>query len=141
MSGTPPERPLDRAESELLRVVLVNSSDLGDVAASDFTDSRLSEAFTAVAGLLASTPEGTELDISKVADPGSQSILRSLSMEVRPIPDVAEVKVRLLERRLDSRIGQLEEKLATLTSGTDAHSETLRRLIALQQEKRSLGGS
>ena len=35
------------------------------------------------------------------------------------------------------RINSLEKKLEGLNSGSEAHSETLRRLIALQQQKRS----
>ena len=41
------------------------------------------------------------------------------------------------ERRLDRQIADLEQELADMEPGSEAHSDNLRRLIALQQEKRS----
>ena len=49
------------------------------------------------------------------------------------------MKRRARLRRLDAEIDALESDLGRLAEGTQSHSETLRRLIALQQEKRSLG--
>jgi hypothetical protein len=40
-------------------------------------------------------------------------------------------------RRLDAQIDALEAKLDLEEQGTETHSDYLRRLIALQQEKRS----
>jgi hypothetical protein len=42
-------------------------------------------------------------------------------------------------RRIDAEIDELEEKLARTEEGTQTHSDYLRRLIALQQEKRASG--
>jgi len=44
-------------------------------------------------------------------------------------------RVRL--RRIDTEIDELEAKLAGAEEGTQTHSDYFRRLIALQQEKRS----
>jgi hypothetical protein len=42
-----------------------------------------------------------------------------------------------MERRLDREIADLEQELAGMEPGSEAHSDNLRRLIALQQEKRT----
>jgi DNA primase len=141
--GEPPveQRPLDRAESELMRVVLANPEAMTDVRASDFQDERLSRAFQSIAGELESTPPGTHVDVSKVPDPELQKVLRSLAMDTRPMPDWSEMQTRVRGKRLDAEIDEVEEKLAGLESGTETHSDWLRRLIALQKEKRSLGES
>jgi hypothetical protein len=44
---------------------------------------------------------------------------------------------RVKERRLDREIDELQRVLAKMEEGSDDHSDNLRRLIALQQEKRS----
>ncbi len=134
----PSEKPLDRAESELLRVVLGNPAGM-EISASDFTDERLRSAFIAIEDQLASAPPGTPLDPSLVRDPDMQTIVRGLSMDARPLPEWAEMKQRVRLRRLDAEIDDLEAKLSATEEGTETHSDYLRRLIALQQEKRSSG--
>jgi DNA primase len=134
-----PERPLDRAESELLRVVLTNPPDMGEISPSDFHDERLGAAFTAISGELATTVPGSPVDISTVSDPDTQGLLRSLVLDSRPLPEWAEMEARVRGRRLDSEIAEIEDQLRSLDSESEHHSETLRHLIALQREKRSLG--
>jgi hypothetical protein len=72
-----------------------------------------------------------------VADEGVQSLLRSLAMDERPLPSGPEMLSRVKERRLDIEIADLQRLLAGMEPGTQSHSDNLRRLIALQQEKRS----
>ena len=74
-----------------------------------------------------------------MAEPEVQSLLRRLALDGRPLPEWTDVKRRARLRRLDAEIDALEADLGRLAEGTQSHSETLRRLIALQQEKRSLG--
>jgi len=132
------ERRLDRAEEELFRLVLGNPPGM-EISASDFSDHQLREAFIAVEGQLASLPAGTPLDPGLVEDPALQSIVRGLSMDIRPLPDWAEMRQRVHLRRIDAEIDEIEVKLAGVEEGSQTHSDYLRRLIALQQEKRSLG--
>lgn len=132
------ERPLDRAESELLRVVLGNPAGM-EISASDFSDRRLREAFEAVEPQLATSPAGKPLDPTEVVDPELQAVVRGLSMDPRPLPEWAEMKERVRLRRIDAEIDDLEDKLAAAEEGSQTHSDYLRRLIALQQEKRSSG--
>jgi hypothetical protein len=58
-------------------------------------------------------------------------------MEDRPLGSSEEITARVMERRLDRKITDLEQELAGMEPGSEAHSDNLRRLIALQQEKRS----
>lgn len=135
------EKPLDRVESEFLRVVLSNPPGRGEVSAADFADERLANAFSAIAPTLAEAEPGAAIDVSKVSDQEIQGVLRSLVMDTRPLPEWSEMQARVKGRRLDVEIDEVERKMAALESGTEAHSDWLRRLIALQQEKRALGES
>ena len=135
---TVPDRPLDRAESELFRVVLSNPAGM-EIEDSDFADPRLKSAFIAIAPQLASLPPGTPIDPSQVEDETLRSLIRALSLEDRPLPDWNEMKTRVRLRRIDGEIDQVEADLAKMEEGSETYSESLRRLIALQQEKHSLG--
>lgn len=130
------ERPLDRAEAELLRVVLGNPPGM-EISAADFTDKRVRGAFLAVEEHLRALPPGTPVDPGVVDDPALQSIIRGLSLDGRPLPDWADMRERVRLRRIDNEIDELEAKLAGAEEGTQTHSDYFRRLIALQQEKRS----
>jgi DNA primase len=132
------DRPLDRAESELLRVVLSNPSDM-EVSVSDFSDERLRAAFSAIAGQIAAVAPGTPLDPLQVTDPRLQSMVRGLAMDTRPLPDWTDMRDRVRGRRLEGEIDEIEAELANLEEGTQTHSDRLRRLITLQPERRSLG--
>ena len=133
-----PERPLDRAEAELFRVVLSNPPGM-EVTGADFTDTRLRHAFAAISDQLVSMPAGTPVDVSAIEDTALQSLVRGLALDDRPLPDWSEVRTRVRLRRIDAEIDAIEAELKGLPQGSESHSERLRRLIALQQEKRSLG--
>ncbi|MGH8944465.1 MAG: DNA primase [Acidimicrobiia bacterium] len=129
------ERPLDRIELELMRVLIADPSSVEGVVAEDFTDQRLRQAFSAL-DLSAAVP-GEPVDISEAGEEETRSLLRSLAMDDRPLSSGPEILARVQERRLDAEIEDLQRILAGMEPGTDAHSDNLRRLIALQQEKRS----
>ena len=137
-SGPAPEAPLDRAESELFRVVLSNPPDM-DVTGADFQDPRLRRAFDSVAGQLESAAPGAPIDPSLVEDPALQTLIRALVMDARPLPDWSEMKTRVRLRRIEAEIDDVEAEVAGMDENSESYSERLRRLIALQQEKRSLG--
>lgn len=128
-----PERPYDRVEAELLRVVLDDQSLIKEVTLEDFVDERLRHAFSAIR----LRDETDTVDIAAVEDPVAQSVLRHLAMINRPLPSEHEMLARVKERRLDRKIESLERQLDEIDEGTETHSDNLRRLIALQQEKRS----
>ncbi len=136
---SPPDgdRPFDRLEAEVLRVALANEEPIEGLVDSDFRDERLRSAFAAVAGELERTPPGKLVDLTKVDDPADQAVLRELALTQTPLPSGTELFERVRQRRLDREFEQLQGELAGLEPGSDTHSDTLRRLIALQREKRS----
>lgn len=133
-----PGTPMDRAESELLRVVLSNPPGM-DVTESDFKDERLRRAFSSIAPQLATLAPGTPVDPGLVSDRSLQAIVRSLALDTRPIPEWSDVQQLVALRRLEAEIHRLESEMAGLEAGSETHSEMLRNLIALQRQKRDLG--
>jgi DNA primase len=129
----PTGRPLDRLEAELIRFLVSHPDRIGEFTAEDFGDPRLAAAF----GALAHPWPSGEVNLLEVTDEGSRSLLFSLTMEDRPLSPAEEISGRIKERRLDRQIDTLERELSEMVPGTQDHSDNLRRLIALQQEKRS----
>lgn len=127
-------RPLDRYEVELLRVALSDPRSGLDVVPSDFSDDRLRAVAESVAAELAT---GATVDVSTIADESVRAVAMSLLMDDRPLPAVADLAELLRRRRLDTRIDELNDRLTALDPSSEAHSEVLRELIALQQERRA----
>jgi DNA primase len=134
--GTSTDKPFDRIDVELLRLVLANNGGLLDLTESDFADERLGEAFAALESRISSTPHGTPLDISDV-EPLLQGMLLSLALDDRPLASVGEMNGRLKERRLDAEMAGLQAEMDLLTPGSEPHSAVLQRMMTLQREKRS----
>ncbi len=131
------DRPLDRLESELLRVALANPGEISGLTGSDFTDERLARAFAAVESEVSN---GEDVDVGAAA-PELQPLLRQLLLDSRPLSSGAELLERVRARRMDAAIDAVERELAHLEEGSEAHSDALRRLIALQKDKRSGQGT
>jgi DNA primase len=131
-------RTIDRREAELLRVVLSNPDGLQELNAEDFTDQRLKAAFLAIADQVSAAVSGTPIDLSSVGDSDTADLLRRLAMDPRPLPDGKDMLYMMRNRRLDAEIDRLEEELDELEQGTDTHSDALRRLVALQNQKRAV---
>ena len=129
--------PVDRREAELLRVAIARPADLHELEAEDFTDERARSAFEAIADQVGSASHGDTVDVARVSDSSDADLLRSLAMDDRPLPDGADMLASLRRRRLDTEIDRLEAEIAGLDVGSDTHSDALRRLIGLQQQKRS----
>lgn len=130
---TTADRPLDRLESELLRVALHEPAELASLSESDFADVRLKDAFLGIHSQLGQ--EGP-VDISK-APADRQSLLRELLLDNRPLSSGPEMLQRVRSKRLEAAIDAVESELSNLEEGSQAHTDALRRLIALQQDKRS----
>ncbi|MEX1092306.1 MAG: DNA primase [Acidimicrobiia bacterium] len=131
-------RTIDRREAELLRVVLSNPDGLQELNAEDFTDQRLKAAFLAIADQVGAAVSGTPIDLSAVGDSDTADLLRRLAMDPRPLPDGKDMLYMMRNRRLDAEIDRLEEEIDELEQGTDTHSDALRRLVALQNQKRAV---
>lgn len=134
VDSTTAERPLDRLESQLLRVAVTTPGELSELTEDDFADPRLRTAFVAIA---ASLESGVEVDISNVEDADAQGILRSLLLDETPPVSGEEMLSRARARRLDTEIDRIEADLQSLDPESDAYSDMLRRLVALQKEKRA----
>ncbi len=134
--GPSTDKPFDRIDVELLRLVLANNGGLSDLTEADFADERLGEAFAALESRISTTPEGTPLDISGV-EPLLQGMLLSLALDDRPLASVGEMNGRLKERRLDAEMAGLQAEMDLLTPGSEPHSAVLQRMMTLQREKRS----
>jgi DNA primase len=128
--------PLDRSEAELFRVILSDPAGREEIIADDFSDERLRAAFLALAPQLAA---GAPIDVSQIDDPEARALVLGLMMEDTPLPDWPDVARLLGLRRMEARIDELEGRMKEMSPGSQAHSDALRELIALQQERRSLG--
>jgi DNA primase len=135
-AGTSTDKPFDRIDVELLRLVLANSGGLADLKQSDFVDERLGDAFGTLESLIEATPDGTPLDITGV-EPLLQGMLLSLALDARPLASVEEMNGRVKERRLDAEMAGLQAEMDLLTPGSQSHSAALQRMMTLQREKRS----
>jgi DNA primase len=133
-----PERPLHPGERELFRAVLAEPYAL-DVSAADFQDDRLRSAFAAIEEQVKQSTPGVPIDPSRVPDEAMRSFVRGLALDPSPLPIPADIRRGLESRRIDAEIDAVEAELAGLPQGSESHSEKLRQLIALQQQKRSLG--
>ena len=130
------DTPLDRSEAELFRVIISDPLGRNEVTAEDFTDERLRVAFLALAPQFA---DGSPIDVSSIEDPEARALVLGLMMDERPVPEWPDVERLLGLRRLEDRIDVLEGQIKEMSQGSQAHSDALRELIALQQERRSLG--
>ena len=136
--GRHSERPLDRAEAELLRVVLHHPAAGRDVKAEDFSDERLRRAFEAISAQFDELEPEAQINLSQLEDTDEVKLLRSMIMDDRPLPDWADLQRRIRGKRLEARIDDLEQQLASLDSASDDHSTALRELTELQKQKRAL---
>jgi DNA primase len=128
-----PARPLDRLEAAVLRVALDSPAFMAELTPEDFDDERLRAAFLAASERAGSS----SIDVAAVTESSARSVLFQLAVDQTPMPDADELMARLHERRLDREIERIQGELDDQTEGSEAHSDNLRRLIALQQEKRS----
>ncbi len=135
-SGASSERPFDRIDVELLRLILANDGGLGEVSTIDFSDDRLRSAYATIAPQVEVTPTGTPIDITGV-EPLLQGVLLSLALDDRPLASVEEISARVRERRIDNQIAEVQAAMTRETPGSESHSEYFQRLVALQREKRS----
>jgi DNA primase len=134
--GPATDKPFDRIDVELLRLVLANNGGLPDLTPVDFFDRRLGDAFAVLAPRVDSTPQGSPLDISDV-EPLLQGMLLSLALDDRPLSSIEEMTGRVRERRLDAEIAGLQAEMNLLTPGSEAHADVLQKMMTLQREKRA----
>jgi len=142
----PPYRsPLYRTETELIRVLLANDVSLSDVTVSSdlFESDETVTMYARIVEIAGGSEPGDPLDLD-VAIGSEESReaadMRRLVMEDRPLSNPVELVARLQVGKLDAEIGATRRKLQTIDEAADAqgYSELWQRLIALEQDKRSL---
>ena len=130
----------DPIQRELLRVVLANPAAISDedIGAELFSEGVLREAFESVGPRRSSTSPGVPLDISGLDD---NDLLQRLALDPRPLPkDPAEVLARARNQAIEREIDELKQDMTRLDPTSQTHSDMLRRVIALEQERRKLRG-
>lgn len=127
---------LDPIQRELLRVVLANPTALDgvEIPASWFSEGSLREAFEALGPRRVTAKPGVPIDVSGLQE---KEILQKLALDPRPLPkDPLEVVARARSKAIEAEIDELKQMLAGQDPSSRAYSDTLRRVIALEQERR-----
>ena len=141
----PPERtrPLtgaEKAERELLRLLLSNHEGVRDLDVSDlFTRSDHRAAYELLRPGLDGLEVGEPPDLGTLLgddDSDVAVLLRGLAFLDRPLPEPAEVVRKVELAALDRRIEELERVVESSAAGTDEYSNAYAELIALQRERR-----
>lgn len=133
----------EKAEQELLRLMLANSPELRgvDLDKGLFVDATHQEAFELINPVIEHLEPGVAPDLGgalSVSDTEAASLLAELALVDRPLSDAGDVINRLKVDALTRRIEELERSLSNLTPGEQAHSAGFAELVALQQQKKQL---
>ncbi|HSR44225.1 MAG TPA: DNA primase [Acidimicrobiia bacterium] len=128
------------AERELLRLMLANDGRLPaeELDVDLFTLSEHRAYFEALHPLMTSTPPGKVIDLNALPD-GFAEQLSAVVLDDLPLDNDPAALVRRLERwRTERRIGVIRHQVESEAPGSEAHSNLLRQLIALERRKREL---
>lgn len=127
-------------ERELLRVVIANPVELPeDVGPALFAEVDYRRAMEILLPVFQATAPGEPLPLGSLDDEEIGPVVRRLAMEERDLPDAVEVYNRVRQVRIEEQIKELDTLVLRLDPAGEEYSLTLRRLIALQQDRRRLG--
>lgn len=143
---TVPSRPLtgsERAEQELLRLLLANAVRNDAVVAELFTRPEHRTAYEIIGPAVAVLPPGEPPDLGSIIgtdESEAAALLRRLALADRPLADTAEVLSRLELDAVERRIEVLRVELQKLDPDADEqkYSDVFNRLIALERQRRDL---
>jgi DNA primase len=127
----------DPIQRELLRVVLANPIQIADqeIGSELFSDAVLRKAFESIVERRAATAAGVPIDIAGL---DQTEVLQRIALDPRPLPrDPLEVLVRTRNKAIEAEIEELKRQMAKLDPASQGHSDILRRVIALEQERRN----
>jgi DNA primase len=133
-----------KTELELIRTMLANDERLTDLEITDalFSDPETSAAYTTVESLLEGLAPGETPDLGAAIgsdeSPNAEA-LRRVALDVRPVANPIELVAKLAVFRIDEEISRITRTLQTVDRDADeqGYSELLKRLVALEQEKRT----
>ncbi|MCP4967569.1 MAG: DNA primase [bacterium] len=137
LSGT------EKAEQELLRLVMVNNSELRklDFDESLFADELHRSAYSVIGPAIQALPVGEAPDLGKLIGAGDSpetQLLAELALLDRPESGSQEVINRLKLGAVTRRIDELQRELDNPASGEQDRSNAAKELLALQQQKQRL---
>ncbi len=133
----------EKAEQELLRLVLANSPELRRLEFDQhlFIPGLNRDAFLLIHPVVMALEPGIAPDLGGAlssSDSDAANLLAELALVDRPLSNAADVINRLESDALTRRIGELERTMAGLSEGTQEHSDRFAELVALQQQKKQL---
>jgi DNA primase len=138
-----PTRPLtggEKAERELLRLLLANHDGVGDLDVSGlFTRADHRAAYEVLKPALDGLEPGDVPDLGALLGDDDSDVavmLRGLAFLDRPLPEPDEVVKRVQVAALDRRIQELERVVESTAADSEAYSTAYAELIALQRERR-----
>jgi len=136
---------LDKAERELLRLVLANDPSIRGFELSQdlFADADHRAGFELVGPAILELSVGVPPDLGSLLGDEASPLIRLLSelaLEDRPLADAEDIVSRLRIGRIDERIDSLRRHLETLNpkGQPEVYSDTFEELIALERERREL---
>ncbi len=140
---TPRRSGQERAERELLRLLVANPEPMAAIEVSEdwFTSDEHRAAFARLVPAKRTDP-GDPLDMGALLaddDTPVAGLLRSLAVDDRPLDDPHEVVASLRAWAMERRIAELRRRLDRPVDG-DTHSRLFAELIALEQSRRALRG-
>lgn len=134
-----------KAELELMRLVLANASGLRqvDLSADLFADLELREAFERLwPAIMALAPDTTPELGKLLGDSSVDQRLRAAALDDRPLDEPGELVNTLKVTGLERRIGTVQHVLENLDPDTDQqeYSDRFAELIALQRRRQEMRG-
>ena len=137
LSGT------EKAERELLRLVMTNSAELRahEIGEDLFLDDAYQAAFVHIWPEIEKLGPGEVPDLGRIVGSGDSDesrLLAELALEDRPESDPGDVINRLKVGAVTRRIEQLQRELENLADDDHGYSDKFEELLALQQQKQRL---
>jgi DNA primase len=137
LSGT------QKAEQELLRLVMANNADLRehDIDGSLFLDELHRAAYGIIGPEVMALDPGAAPDLGRIIGSGESEetrLLAELALLDRPASDPGEVINRLKVGTVSRRIQELQRSLENLSPDDQGYSDRLQELLGLQQQKQRL---
>ncbi len=130
---------LDPTQSELIRVMLANPIELASVSFDPaWVTADLFDLVTEIENRRAAVSAGMAIDLNELPH---LDLVQRLAFDPRPLTGAIEVVKRAEVKALERQIKDLESELKRLDPSSDAHSEMLRALIGLQEQRRGKGSA
>ncbi len=136
----PPTTAQERAERELLRLVLANDPGVRrhDVDAEWFAVPRHRAGFELVGSAISALPAGEDPNLGRLldgADDDLASFLRRTALDEAPLGDVDDVVRKLRLERVEAETSRIHRAIEAAEAVGDTPSDLVGELIVLQRER------